>query len=90
MSGVSKAVYKPLSLGMSVLGGLLAGAVFKQVWKRVGDNDPEAPDPKDLGRSVQEVLIAAAVHGAVFGLVKAAVDRAGAKGYRALTNEDPS
>ncbi|WP_338893607.1 DUF4235 domain-containing protein [Rhodococcus sovatensis] len=89
MSTVSKAFYKPLSLGMSVLGGLLAGVVFKQVWKYVGDNDVEAPDPKDLNRSVQEVLIAAAIHGAVFGLVKAAVDRAGATGYRALANEDP-
>ncbi|MGA9872194.1 MAG: DUF4235 domain-containing protein [Rhodococcus sp. (in: high G+C Gram-positive bacteria)] len=89
MSTVSKAMYKPLSLGMSVLGGVLAGAVFKQVWKRVGDNEPKAPDPKDLNKSIQEVLIAAAIHGAVFGLVKAAVDRAGAKGYRALTQEDP-
>lgn len=89
MSALSKAFYKPLSLATSVLGGVLAGVVFKQIWKYVGDNDVEAPQPKDLERSVQEVLIAAAIHGAVFGLVKAAVDRAGAKGYRALTHEQP-
>ncbi|NKS66523.1 DUF4235 domain-containing protein, partial [Rhodococcus hoagii] len=34
----------------------------------------------------REVLVAAALQGAVFAVVKAAVDRAGAKGYRALTN----
>jgi hypothetical protein len=89
MSAVSKAVYKPLSLATSVLGGVLAGVVFKQVWKRIGDNDTSTPDPKDLSRTVQEVLIAAAIHGAVFGVVKAAVDRAGAKGYRALAHEAP-
>lgn len=89
MSAVSKAFYKPMSLATSVLGGVLAGVVFKQVWKYVGDNDVEAPEPKDLTRSVQEVLIAAAIHGAVFGIVKAAVDRAGATGYRALTHESP-
>ncbi|WP_072803294.1 DUF4235 domain-containing protein [Rhodococcoides yunnanense] len=89
MSAVSKAAYKPLALATSVLGGVLAGVVFKQVWKYLGDNDVEAPDPKDLDRSVREVLIAAAIHGAVFGIVKAAVDRAGATGYRALAHEDP-
>lgn len=63
--------------------------VFKQIWKRVDDNDAAAPNPKDLHRSVREVLIAAVIQGAFFGLVKAAVDRAGATGYRALTHEDP-
>lgn len=89
MSAVAKAIYKPLSLATSVLGGIAAGAVFKQIWKRVDDNDAAAPNPKDLNRSVREVLIAAVIQGAVFGLVKAAVDRAGATGYRALTHEDP-
>ncbi len=45
MSAVSKAMYKPLSLATSVLGGILAGAVFQQVWKRIGD-DKNAPEPK--------------------------------------------
>ncbi|MDV6271668.1 DUF4235 domain-containing protein [Rhodococcus globerulus] len=89
MSAVAKAIYKPLSLATSVLGGIAAGVVFKQIWKRVDDNDAAAPNPKDLDRSVREVLIAAVIQGAVFGLVKAAVDRAGATGYRALAHEDP-
>ena len=28
-----KLVYKPVSLLVSVLGGIFAGAIFKQVWK---------------------------------------------------------
>ncbi len=74
-------MYKPLALAASVAGGIAASAVFGQVWKRVA-GESEAPDPKDLSRSTREVLIAAAVQGTVFGLVKAAVDRAGARGYR--------
>ncbi|GAC82548.1 hypothetical protein ACN94_16975 [Gordonia paraffinivorans] len=89
MSVVSKTFYKPLSLATSVLGGVAAGAVFGQIWKRISD-DPDTPDPKDLRRSNGEVLAAAALQGLVFGLVRAAVDRAGAKGYRAVTHEDPS
>ncbi|QQZ16935.1 MULTISPECIES: DUF4235 domain-containing protein [Rhodococcus] len=88
MSAVSKAMYKPLALAASVAGGIAASAVFGQVWKRVA-GESEAPDPKDLSRSAREVLIAAAVQGTVFGLVKAAVDRAGAQGYRKLAHADP-
>ncbi|PTR27686.1 uncharacterized protein DUF4235 [Rhodococcus sp. OK519] len=81
----AKALYKPLSLATGVLGGLLAGVAFREIWKRVGDDD-HAPDATDLERSNREVLVAAALQGAIFAVVKAAVDRAGAKGYRALTN----
>ncbi|WP_279105141.1 DUF4235 domain-containing protein [Gordonia paraffinivorans] len=89
MSVVSKTFYKPLSLATSVLGGVAAGAVFGQIWKRISD-DPDTPDPKDLRRSNGEVLAAAALQGLIFGLVKAAVDRAGARGFKAVTHEDPS
>ncbi len=89
MSAVSKAFYKPLSLATSVVGGIAAGVVFKQVWKRIGDNDDKAPDARDLNRTAREVLIAALVQGAIFGIVKAAIDRAGAAGYQALTHENP-
>jgi hypothetical protein len=89
MSVTSKAMYKPLSLATGVLGGLAASAAFGQVWKRLG-NDQEVPDPKDLNRSNTEVLAAAALQGLIFGLVRAAIDRAGARGYKALTHENPA
>ncbi|HZQ33100.1 MAG TPA: DUF4235 domain-containing protein [Mycobacterium sp.] len=88
MSAMTKAVYKPLQIGISVLGGLLAGAVFNQIWKRVGE-EPETPDPKDLEQSTGQVLLAAALQGLVFGVVKAVVDRAGARGYHAVIHENP-
>jgi hypothetical protein len=86
---VSKAAYKPLSIATSVVGGIVASAAFGQVWKRLG-NDAKAPDPKDLRKSNTEVLAAAALQGLIFGLVRAAVDRAGARGYKAVTHEDPA
>jgi len=89
MSAASKALYKPLSIATSVAGGLLAGKVFTEVWQRISPSDQEPPEPKDLTRSSREALIAAAVQGLIFGLVRAAVDRAGAKGYRAITHDDP-
>jgi hypothetical protein len=83
-----KVVYKLLSLAFSVLGGLLAGVVFKQVWKVVARQD-DAPDADDRNRGWREVLIAAAVQGAIFGFVKAAVQRSGAQAVRKATGRWP-
>ena len=89
VSPASKVLYKPLSIVASVAGGLLAGKIFTEVWQRISPSDEEPPEPKDLTRSTREALIAAAVQGLIFGLVRASVDRASAKGYAAVTHEDP-
>jgi hypothetical protein len=62
---------------------VLASVVFGQLWKRISGED-EAPDATSNEYGTREVLAAAALQGAVFGLVKAAVDRAGMKGVRKL------
>lgn len=50
---------------------------------------PAPPDPKDLNSSTRAALLGAGLQGLVFGVVKAAVDRAGARGYEAVTHEPP-
>lgn len=89
MSAVSKALYLPLQIATSVAGGLIASKIFTEIWQRVSPSDEEPPDPKDLNRSGREAIAAAAVQGLVFGLVRAAVSRASAHGYRAVTHENP-
>lgn len=84
-----KITYKVFSLLFSVLGGLLAGLLFKQAWKLAAGED-DAPDADDPDRSWVEVLIAAAVQGAIFALVKAATQRAGAHGLRKVTGRWPT
>jgi predicted metal-dependent enzyme (double-stranded beta helix superfamily) len=85
---MNKLLYKPLSFGISALGGVLASVVFKQIWKRSTGHD-DAPSATDREYGWREVLIAAAAQGAVFGVVKAATDRAGAVGYRKATGDWP-
>ncbi|MFE5854914.1 DUF4235 domain-containing protein [Streptomyces sp. NPDC056500] len=84
----SKLLYKPVGAGVGALGGLLASAAFGQIWKRLGHDD-KAPGPTDEGRGWGEVLVAAALQGAVFAVVKAAVDRGGATATRRLTGTWP-
>ncbi len=79
-----KLLYKPVSILVSVLGGALAGAIFKRVWKATAGEE-EAPKATDASRRWPEVLLAAALQGAIFASVKAAVDRGAAAGTRKLT-----
>ncbi|MFJ4847109.1 MULTISPECIES: DUF4235 domain-containing protein [unclassified Streptomyces] len=84
----SRMLYRPVGLALGALGGAVAGALFTRAWKLLGD-ETEAPKPTDEDRRWREILIAAALHGAIFATVKAAVDRAGAAGVRRLTGTWP-
>ncbi|HUR06863.1 MAG TPA: DUF4235 domain-containing protein [Nonomuraea sp.] len=82
-------LYKPLSLLFGVLGGLIAGKLFQQAWKIIARED-ETPDADDPDYTWRQVLVSAMLQGAVFGLVKAAVQRAGAHGVRKATGRWPA
>jgi hypothetical protein len=81
---MAKILYKPVGLVFGMLGGMLASAVFKQLWKRVAGED-DAPDALQSEYGWREIMVASALHGGIFGLVKAVVDRGGAQGFRRLT-----
>ncbi|MFE9443414.1 DUF4235 domain-containing protein [Streptomyces sp. NPDC006602] len=84
----SKIAYKPVGMAMGALSGVLAGTVFKQVWKQLR-HDEDAPDATDEHRTWRETLSAAVLEGAIFAGVKAAVDRGGATATRRLTGTWP-
>jgi hypothetical protein len=85
---ILKLLYKPMSLLISAFGGVLAAAPFKKVWTAVSGED-EAPDATSE-HGTKEVLLAAVIQGAIFAGMKAAVDRAGARGFKKLTGTDPN
>ena len=80
--------YKPIGLLAGIIGGLVAGAVFKTLWKRLG-REGNAPKATDADRGWAEIVLSAAAQGAVFGAVKALVDRAGAEGFAHATGVWP-
>ncbi|TDU80349.1 DUF4235 domain-containing protein [Streptomyces sp. KS 21] len=85
----SKVAYKPVGLALGAGAGLLAGAIFKEVWKLAGHED-DAPNATDEDRQWREILIAAAIQGAIFALVKAAVQRSGAIAVRRVSGTWPA
>ncbi|MGW7074909.1 DUF4235 domain-containing protein [Streptomyces sp. NPDC054871] len=80
----SKIAYKPVGMALGALAGMAAGGLFKQAWKMAG-HDEDAPDATDEDRGWGEILLAATLQGAIFAVVKAAVDRGGAVATRRLT-----
>ncbi len=86
----AKILYMPVGLVSSVLGGLVAGQVFKQVWKRATPtHTSDAPKALESEYSWGQVLAAAAAQGAVFALVKAAIQRGGARAFQRVTGDWP-
>ena len=88
MSTATKIAYKPVGLLLGAGAGLAAGLIFKQIW-RIAGHDDEAPHATDQDRGWGEILLAAGLQGAIFAIVKAAVDRAGAVGVSRATGEWP-
>jgi hypothetical protein len=80
---VTKVSYQAVDLIAGMVGGLVAGLIFKRAWSTLGHGD--APRATDEQRHWREILLAAGMQGAIFALVKAAVDRGLAEGTRKLT-----
>jgi hypothetical protein len=85
---MTKLIYRAVSMLAGVVGGLLAGAIFKKTWQ-LAARDDEAPKATDASRGWHEILIAAALQGAIFAAVKATVDRLAAAGTHSLTGTWP-
>ena len=88
MVSAAKLAYRPVGIVASIAAGAIASAVFKQIWKRVADKD-DAPDAMQSEYPLGQVLLAATLQGAIFALVKALIDRGGAKGFQRLTGSWP-
>jgi hypothetical protein len=85
---MAKVLYAPFGILSSILGGLIASTIFKQVWKRISD-EPDPPKPRQSEYGWRELLLAAALQGAIFTVVKTIIDRGGARGFEKLTGAWP-
>ncbi|MBQ0977072.1 DUF4235 domain-containing protein [Micromonospora zamorensis] len=85
---IGRVAYRPVGVLLGIAAGTVAGAIFRQVWK-VTAGDGEAPNAIDEDRGWGEILAAAALQGAIFAVVRAAVDRGGAVGVRRMTGSWP-
>jgi hypothetical protein len=80
-----------LFLPVSIVSGLVAGVVsrrlFDLLWGFVDDAEPPEPEHRDV--SWGKLILALAIEGAVFRVVRGAVERGSRSGYMALTGAWP-
>lgn len=82
-----KLLYKPFGIILGLIAGFAGRKAFDVVWGKIDDSDP--PKATTELAPWAKVLGAAALQGAIFAVVRAAVNRAGAKSYEHLTGVWP-
>ena len=85
---MGKMLFKIMGFFSGAFAGMLASAIVKKLWQ-VTPGEDEAPDATDTRRSWGEILTAAAVQGAIFAVIRAAVERTTAIGAEKLAGEQP-
>ena len=88
MSKLAKVAYRPFGLGAGLISASIAGAIFKQIWRRVSGAD-DAPSAMQSEYRLREIVLAAIIQGAIFAAVKVLVDRGGARVFEKLTGAWP-
>ena len=70
----AKVVYKPIGLGLGMVAGAVATATTRRLWGLLRNQD-RLPTARDPDNAWTDILVAAALQGAIFALAKAAADR---------------
>ena len=85
---VVKLVYRPFGLVLGILGGMLAGAAFKRLWKILA-HEETTPKAKESEYGWGELHPAATLQGADIGRSPPAVERRGARAFERVTGTWP-
>jgi hypothetical protein len=82
-----KVIFAPIGIVAGLLAGLVAQKGFERLWAVFDDEEPPAPDHREL--SYPKLLAALVVEGAIFRLTKGLVDRGVRSGFERMTGTWP-
>jgi hypothetical protein len=82
-----KILFAPIGIVTGLIAGVLAQKLFERLWAIVDDQEPPAPDQREV--SVPKLLAALLVEGAIFRLVKGLTDHGVRSGVTRLTGRWP-
>jgi Protein of unknown function (DUF4235) len=80
-------VFKPIGILSGVLAGLLGKKIFERVWRLI--DDQAAPEPKYRRIALGKLVLALALEGAIFRMLRGLAEHGARHGFSALTHEWP-
>jgi hypothetical protein len=84
---VSKLAFTPFSIGAGLVAGLIAKKTFALLWGVI--DDQEAPRPEHRDVDYRKLLLAVAIEGLIFALVKGMVDHGSRHAFEKATGAWP-
>jgi hypothetical protein len=82
-----KLLFIPVSIVAGLIAGFLSRQVFNQLWGLIDEEEP--PDSKHRDISWGKLLVAAALQGAIFRAVKEATDHYSRQAFAGVTGTWP-
>jgi hypothetical protein len=84
---VSKLLFIPFSIAAGFAGGLVGKKAFDFAWGRVSPHEPPRPNEREV--SLQELVAALALEGAIFRVSRGLAERASRVSYLRMTGSWP-
>jgi hypothetical protein len=84
---VDRILFVPVSVAGGVVAGLIGKKLFTAVWGTI--DHEEAPRPEHRDVPIGKLLVALAIQGALFALVRGIVDHGSRQAYASLTGSWP-
>jgi hypothetical protein len=82
-----KLLFAPIGIVSGLLAGMIARRAFDRLWSLVDDDEPPAPDQRNI--SLPKLIAALAFEGAIFRLTKGVVDHGVRGGFARFTGTWP-
>ena len=84
---MGKLLFTPLSIAGGLLAGFLGKKLFEQIWGLIDKEEP--PEAKHRDISVWKMIAALAIEGAIFRMVKGAMDHWVRRSFERFTGTWP-
>ena len=82
-----KFVFMPVSIGIGLVAGAISRKIFEKLWGLVDEEDP--PDAQHRDIPYVKLALALLIEGAIFRLVRGAVDHSSRRGFARVTGNWP-
>jgi Protein of unknown function (DUF4235) len=84
---MAKMFFIPVSIGAGLLAGFISRKIFDQIWGLVDEEEP--PDSKHRDIEWSRLLLAGAIQGAIFRVIKESIDHGSRRAFYRTTGSWP-